>query len=61
MDKTIDMCGLANFNKQNFLVKMIIAEIEKSGNLKFTCPIKKVFSKILKICSNIKNRPFLHG
>jgi hypothetical protein len=42
MDKTIDVCNMANPNKQHFIVKMIIAEMEKSRKTKIKCPIKKV-------------------
>jgi hypothetical protein len=46
MDKTIDICNLANFNKQHPILKMLFAEMEKSRKTKFKCPIKKVSNKI---------------
>jgi hypothetical protein len=52
MDKTIDMCNLANLENQNFLVKMLIAEQEKSMKRKFKCPIKKVSGKIFDLGNN---------
>jgi hypothetical protein len=46
MDKTIDMCNMANLNKQHPILKLLFAEMEKSTKKKFKCPIKKVSSKI---------------
>ncbi len=41
-DKTIDVCNMANLNKQHFILKMMFAEMEKSRKTKIKCPIKKV-------------------
>jgi hypothetical protein len=40
MDKTVDICSLASLKNQNILFKMVTEELERSGNMKYKCPMK---------------------
>lgn len=42
VNTTVDACKFAKRVKKEPMVKMILAEISKSSNLPFQCPVKKV-------------------
>jgi hypothetical protein len=55
MDKTIDLCSLSNANRQSFLSRVMLEELEKSVKIK--CPMKRVSCEVF-FDSIIENRPF---